>query len=266
MVEVYYKQRISRSSAELTYFVTLSFFPLIICINALAVLLQLSQVPLLDLFSNIIPSESIGILNEYLEYISVNQSRSLLIGGLILLLSSSSAAFRSIMNITEDIYGYKSYRGITKFIVSIFSSVLFLIVLYISILILVTGEWFLSLLHTRYGIRFPLLSIWKWLRFLILFAFLLLMLFIFYRMPVLRQRRRSPVIWGALLASAALVVVSALFSWFIGMSSRYKLVYGSLAAIIILMVWLYTCGNILIMGSAFNYIYGKYWRMRRHSG
>ena len=38
-------------------------------------------------------------------------------------------------------------------------------------------------------------------------------------------------------------------SWFIGMSSRYALVYGSLASLIILLVWLYLCGNILLLGA-----------------
>lgn len=265
MLEIYYKQRVGRSSAELTYYVTLSFFPLLICINMLAALLNFQELPLAELFSNIIPRESVNILTDYLTYISGNQSRSLLIGGLILLVTSSSAAFRSMMNIIDDIYGRRGIGGFWKLVVSLFASILFLLVLYISILILVTGEWFLTLLHNRYGMNLALLSSWRWVRFFVLFAFLLLTLFVFYRMPVLRMRRRPPVVWGALLASAALVVVSILFSWFIGMSSRYQLVYGSLAAVIILMIWLYTCGNILIMGSAFNYVYGKYWRMRRRS-
>ena len=34
------------------------------------------------------------------------------------------------------------------------------------------------------------------------------------------------------------------------MSSRYALVYGSLASLIILLVWLYLCGNILLLGAA----------------
>ena len=67
--------------------------------------------------------------------------------------------------------------------------------------------------------------------------------------PVLR-------VW---LAAAALVAASALFSWFIGLSSRYSLVYGSLASGIILLVWLYLCGNILILGDVFNCV----WYRRR---
>ena len=49
--------------------------------------------------------------------------------------------------------------------------------------------------------------------------------------------------------AAAIAGASVVFSWFIGMSSRYALVYGSLASLIILLVWLYLCGNILLLGA-----------------
>jgi membrane protein len=37
-------------------------------------------------------------------------------------------------------------------------------------------------------------------------------------------------------------------------STRYSLVYGSLASVIILLVWLYLCGNILILGNVANFV------------
>ena len=62
---------------------------------------------------------------------------------------------------------------------------------------------------------------------------------------------------SALLCATALVVVSAVFSWFIGLSSRYSLLYGSLASIIILLLWLYLCGTILLLGAIFNRVWTK---------
>ena len=61
---------------------------------------------------------------------------------------------------------------------------------------------------------------------------------------------RPPLLTGGILAAAALVAASAVFSWFIGLSSRYSLVYGSLASVVILLVWLYFCGNLLLLGVA----------------
>ena len=66
-------------------------------------------------------------------------------------------------------------------------------------------------------------------------------------------------LFAALLTALAMAVCSGVFSWFIGMSSRYALVYGSLASLIILLVWLYLCGNILLLGAAVS----RTWVIRR---
>ena len=58
------------------------------------------------------------------------------------------------------------------------------------------------------------------------------------------------VLLTSLGAALAIVAASALFSWFIGLSSRYALVYGSLASLIVLLVWLYLCAAILLVGAA----------------
>ena len=57
---------------------------------------------------------------------------------------------------------------------------------------------------------------------------------------------------GAALASAALVAVSIIFSAFIGASAKYPLLYGSLTSAIVIMLWFYTCGVILLLGGALN--------------
>ena len=75
---------------------------------------------------------------------------------------------------------------------------------------------------------------------------------------------RAPVVTGGVLASVSLVACSMVFSWFLGVSSRYSLLYGSLASVIILMVWLYLCGNILLLGSVFNRVWYRR-RLRRRA-
>lgn len=47
------------------------------------------------------------------------------------------------------------------------------------------------------------------------------------------------------------------------MSSRYALVYGSLASLIILLVWLYFCGNILLLGAVVSRVAGQRLARRR---
>ena len=143
--------------------------------------------------------------------------------------------------------------GVKTTLLSVALSTLFLVTIYFSVVVVFSGDWFFRLLE-QYLLRplKQLLSLarvsglWGWLRYLVLFCAVLLLVLALYRAgtPPRAMPRR------ALLTALAMAVCSGVFSWFIGMSSRYALVYGSLASLIILLVWLYLCGNILLLGVA----------------
>ena len=90
-----------------------------------------------------------------------------------------------------------------------------------------------------------------------LFVIFIFMIYLLYRITAPKEVKND-LLFGAFISAAVLLLVSVLFSWFISMSSRYPLVYGSLASIIIFMLWIYTCGQILYMGNALNVV------LRRH--
>ena len=103
-------------------------------------------------------------------------------------------------------------------------------------------------------------ELWRWLRFVLLFFLLYIIIHLIYLVTAPKGMKmfRMPRSKGAFVAAFALVTISIIFSWFIGMSVKYTLVYGSLASVIILMIWLYLCGNILILGNTINIIDYKY--------
>ena len=103
------------------------------------------------------------------------------------------------------------------------------------------------------------------MRFVILFCLVMVFVMLLYQATAPREKPRPPVLLGAFLASAALVAASVIFSYFIGLSSRYSLVYGSLASVVILLVWLYLLGNILILGNCFNWVWYTHKKARQRS-
>lgn len=263
IVDIYFSKHVSRSSAELAYFLILSFFPILVCVNAFIGLLNLDAAAILENASQFIPRESLGIFVDYLAYITENQSTALLAGGVVMTLFSASAAFRALMNIMDDIYERDSYRGAGQLIASFIFSILFLVTVYLSLVVVLTGGWLFRLLEDflrpgAVGLPWD----WQWMRFLLLFCLVLLFVLLLYRLAAPRGSPRPPILTGGFLAAAALVAASVLFSWFIGLSSRYSLVYGSLASVIILLVWLYLCGNILILGNVFNCVWYRRKKLR----
>lgn len=256
MAELYFEKRVSRSAAELAYFLILSFFPLIICVNALVGMLRLDIQSVLEVTDTFIPAGVQNVLTDYLGYIGENPS-GLLTAGIIMTMFSASAAFRALMNIMDDLYEQKRYEGLRQVAASVLYSVLLLVTIYVSGVVVLTGNWFFHLLEDLLPFDLPETN-WPWMRFVILFCLVLLLILIVYRLSAPREDPPPPVLTGAFLAAIALVAASGLFSYFIGMSTKYSLVYGSLASVIILMVWLYLCGNILILGNVFNCVWYRH--------
>lgn len=254
IVELYFSAHVSRSAAELAYFLILSFFPILICVNAFVGALDLDISVVLVEVERFLPGDVASILADYVGYITENQSRGMLLAGLFMTLVSASAAVRALMKIMDDIYGRTNYPGFWSIVVSVGFSLLLLVTIYLSIVVLLTGNWFLRFLEGFLPIHAAVWD-WQWLRFVILFALVLVFILLLYRVSAPIGKPRPPVLTGAILAAVALAGASILFSWFIGMSSRYSMVYGSLASVIILLVWLYLCGNILIVGNVFNCVW-----------
>ena len=240
VADTYSRLGVARAAAALAYFLILTLFPLLMCVNFFIGLLPLSPEEVFSALDSILPRESLSLILDYLDYVSAipqSQSTPLLLACLFTIGLSASAGLRTLLQ-----------------------------TIYLSIVVIFTGDWFFRLLESRLPQAMldliPLVTLsqlWGWLRYLLLFLLVLVLVLAVYRLgtPLPFRRHTRTLYLTALLSAAALVACSVLFSWFIGMSSRYSLVYGSLASLIILLVWLYFCGNILLLGAVAGRVWGQ---------
>jgi membrane protein len=250
MYSIYVKQRVTRSSAALAYFLMTTIFPSLICASSLLGSLNITGSDIAVL-KEIIPAQALSVIGDFLEYISRNQSAPMFAFGVITMLTSSAAAFRTIINIMGDIQGEKRYKGILGELFNFALSLGFLAIIYISGLVIVSGEWLLNIIGANFVFG-RILSLWKRVRFAMLFILLFAVIYVIYLVSAPKNTKKTRRLPGALIATVLLVVVSMVFSRLISASVKYALVYGSLASVIILMTWLYTCGIVLIMGNVLN--------------
>lgn len=255
--ELFLKAGASRSAAALSYFLILTLFPLLVCVNYFIGLFHLDLENLLQSLEQILPAGVLTVTGDYLNYVTESQSPALLLASLITILISASAGLRTLLAAMDDLHGRADPNPVGRVAFSVVLSALFLLTVYLSVVVIFTGEWFFRLLEehlppyiTELIPLAGLSGLWRWMRYLLLFCLVLLLVLIVYRAGTPRGAVRLPVVLlSSLLAALAIVAASVLFSWFIGMSSRYALVYGSLASLIILLVWLYLCGNLLLLGA-----------------
>ncbi|MBQ3403804.1 MAG: YihY/virulence factor BrkB family protein [Oscillospiraceae bacterium] len=250
IVEIYDKHKVPRSAAALSYYLLLSVFPFLICVNAMIGSLNLQSGDFLEYLQGYIPMQAIDFIAKYLDYVSGKDQKLIFIVGIVMMITASSAAFRSVTGSISEIQQVRRFSGLGGTLLSFVMSIIFLAVIYVTMLAVLFGQWIVSYIEQHIDSRFLIQAayIWRATRFIIVFVLLYFMILVIYKLsaPVGRKMRG-----GALLASLALVADCVVFSNIIGYSVRYTLVYGYLASVILMMVWLYTCGVIIIMGSVF---------------
>lgn len=252
LAEIYDRERIPQASAALSYFLTLTFFPLLICLYTMLGGLFPATDEVRSILGALLPAKTVDTIVDFLSYVSENLSTPMLVMALTVLLSSSSAAFRTIDRVIGAMRGRKRFSGMFSFVFSFSFSILLLAAVYFSVLLIVTGKWFLEKAD-RYIMFMNISDGWSWWRFVLLFLLLFTLICGLYRItaPAGGAFRLLP---GTAFAAGALVTVSIVFSAFIGASTKYPTVYGSLASIIVMMLWLYICGMILFLGAALNVV------------
>lgn len=252
MADTFLTRRVTRSAAEIAYYMVMALFPVIICMYDLLALILRDPTAVLRIVETLVlPRETQALVSEFLNYVSGNTSQVMFIAALFVMITSASAAFRAMAAIVGEIHGDKRFGIVRNTVVSVIFSVTFLLVLYLCILLMLTGKHFLLWLDALMP-RVSIVWSWTWLRFLVLFAILLMMILVLYR---LTTPRRTPhrVFPGALFSSVGIVVMSILLSWLIGNSAKYSLVYGSLASVVILLFWFHVFGLLLILGVVLNH-------------
>ena len=247
----YYNYRqIPIASAALCYYMTMTVFPMIICLYTLLGKNYSQAVDMLKFAEQFLSADTIDIIRSFLGYVSKNHSMGMAVAGATVLVTSASAGVRSMQVTIGRLQGGARYPGFGGFIFSLFFAIVFLVATWFAIIVLFTSRDLLALLNAK----LPFIDIsgsWFWVKYVLLSVIMFLFIWVIYR--VSRKKHMHYAIWpGAFLATVGIVVTSLIFSAFIAASARYSLVYGSLASIILLMYWMYLIGQVIYIGAAFN--------------
>ena len=251
MTEIFVRKHVARSAAALSYYLTISVFPFLVCVSAILGSIHVRQSDMAGIMSEILPADVGSVLAGILDHMGGFSTELLLGVGIVALLTSSSAAFRSFTGIMGEIQGKRRYGGLLGGVFSFVFSIALIVSIYISGFVIISGEWLMQILETNFGFG-NVFALWTRIRFFILFLLLFTFIYGVYFGSAPKETKRTHRLPGAFCASILLVIAGVIYSRMITASIRYALLYGSIASFIIIMIWLYTCGIILIMGNVFN--------------
>ena len=256
ITEKFFSLKLNRSAAALSYFLIMTLFPMLICVQWILSVLGEDIVLFLEEFSELIPSGVLTIIEDYLYY-SGSQSNGLLIIGIITAIYTGAAAFRTLSDTLREIFESRGGSDTARFVFSFVYAVAFLLAVYVLAITVIAGRWLIALLEPFFAMidfinLIDLANLWNWFRFVILNIISAGMLYTVYYCNAWRSPYKMKILPGAVFGSLVFTVVSGFFSWFISSSVKYSAIYGSLASVIILMLWLYILANIILIGALIN--------------
>lgn len=249
-IRIYTDTQVTIASAALSYYFTMTFFPLIICLYTMLGNSYDQAMRIVQFLRSFASEEAIDLISDFLVYVASNNSPAMMVAGLAVLVTSASAASRSIQTTIGRMQGGVKFKAFMYFAFSILFSLVFLAAIYFAMLVMLTGRQFITTVNKL----LPFIDIshsWNWMRFLVMGGIFFVLVWGVYE-TAKRNCDEYSTFPGTVVTTVALVAESLLFSVFIGRSAKYPLVYGSLASLILLMLWLYSCCLIIYVGAAVN--------------
>ena len=249
-IRIYTDTQVTIASAALSYYFTMTFFPLIICLYTMLGNSYDQAMRIVQFLKSFASEEAIDLISDFLVYVASNNSPAMMVAGLAVLVTSASAASRSIQTTIGRMQGGVKFKAFMYFAFSILFSLVFLAAIYFAMLVMLTGRQFITTVNKL----LPFIDIshsWNWMRFLVMGGIFFVLVWGVYE-TAKRNCDEYSTFPGKVVTTVALVAESLLFSVFIGRSAKYPLVYGSLASLILLMLWLYSCCLIIYVGAAVN--------------
>ncbi|MCI9576286.1 MAG: YihY/virulence factor BrkB family protein [Clostridiales bacterium] len=241
-------------AAELAYYLLFSFMPLIIFGSSLIGLLNF-DISQFASFTKMIPEDVMALVRTYYQYIKEIKSPTLMYSGLVLSIYFASSAMRSLMRSLDTAYDVKKGRHpVKQFIISFFFAVIFLVIILFSMLLMLAGGYIIQLIVDLFPEFANFQAPIQLLRFVVMIFPIWGSLFLLYLFAPNRKLTVRSALPGALFSTVIWMAVSMFFSFYVTNMGNYSFLYGSLGAIIVLMLWLYITGMIFILGGELSFV------------
>lgn len=245
--------RVGAYSAQTAFFMFFSLVPLIMLMLSLMRLFFSDSDGLVAAANEYAPGVISDFLGSYLdEIMKVSKLSLTIVSAITLLWSASKGVFAIIggLNSINEIKEERNYFFLR--LLAIFYTVAFIVILVVALLLMVFGSTISDFLYETFPNITGLVYIVSSLRFIIGFVLLVMFFTLVYKALPSGKIKFLEQIPGAVISSAGWVSFSILFSFFIDNFSNYANIYGSLTAIIVLMLWMYVCMYIMFLGAEIN--------------
>ncbi|PYP83452.1 MAG: YihY/virulence factor BrkB family protein [Candidatus Angelobacter sp. Gp1-AA117] len=254
--EIDHDEVFTRSAALAYYFFTALIPMVFFMMSALGIFASHSEqvrTSLLNYFARVMPGDAFGLIEKTLKEVTTHSTGLKLILGLLLALWSGSGGMSSIMDALNRCYDVKDSRPYWKQkLISIALTVAISVLTIFALAIILYGGTIAGFVGAHTGLSDVTVMAWQVVQwplalFFVVFSFALM----YYWSPDAEQEW----VWitpGSLVGVAVWIGASLLFRVYLHFFNSYSKTYGSLGAVMVLLLWLYISGLAILLGGEIN--------------
>jgi membrane protein len=243
-------------AGQMAYFVLFSLFPFLMFLVAWTGFVvddpEAALNTLTESMQGLLPGDTVALLERYIDRTLREAGAGVLFIGILAALWSGSAASYALIKAANRAYEVRETRPLwTIWAISVLMVLLFALLIGILSLVILSPETG-GYLQRLIGLPDFFLPLWDILRWVVAFVAVTLVHDVFYYVAPNVDLPFKWVTPGGLTATALILIASVALSFYVGNLGRYDQLYGQLGAVIVLMLWLYVTGFMVILGLEMN--------------
>jgi cation diffusion facilitator family transporter len=247
--------QVSNGAAALAFYMMLAVFPAAIFGLSLLPYLSIPQLhqAIFELLYQLLPNSAAALFTDTVEHIVSDRHTGLLSFGLMFAIWSASSGLYAIMQQLNVVYSAREARPYWKTrAVAMVLMLLFFVLLVATFALVIFGGFLQDWIADKLGWSTWLRTAFALFRWLVI-AFALLAAFaLVYRLAPNVQRRFQLFSAGNIFATLGLLLVSFGFRLYVGSFGSYDKTYGGLGAVIVLLMWMFIMGWVILIGGEIN--------------
>lgn len=246
------KDHVGAYAAQSAYFILLSFIPFVLLLVTLVKYTPLTQEIVTTALIRMMPEEFSSFIRVIVNEV-FGKSAAFVPVSAIIALWSAGKGVNALSKGLNCIYQVEETRGyVINRLRSAVYTLIFVVAVAVTLLLLVFGNQIQMGIAERFPVIAKVTSVIVGMRTLITLVLLCLVFLMIYKFVPNRRATLKSQIPGAMVSSVAWSLFSLAFSIYIDLTPGTVNMYGSLTTLVLIMLWLYFCMWILLIGAEIN--------------